>query len=328
MSTHSDRNHADARPEAPLVSVVMLVYNREQYLEAAIRSILCQSFTGYEFIIVNDGSTDNSAAVVRQFTDDRIRFYDFSRNAGIIERRNFALSQARGKYMAVMDSDDIAGRERLERQVSFLERNPAYGMCGTYIGFIDPEGRPWPMRGSWVNESQHERIMAKMLFYCNICQPSTLIRRNVLVEHGISYDSRYPDAEDYKLWVDLGRVAKLANIPIPLHQYRVHPRQNSQVQSEVLVSSTARVVTDQLRDLGIAPTERQLYLHFRLGRPFDFPTPPNGEELDEIAAWVEKLKQHNLQYRAYDQAALHSLLDEAFAELAAAQCPAGVVPAC
>ena len=124
----------------PLVSVVMPVYNGEKYLKEAIDSVLSQSYQNIELVIVNDGSTDSGSQIVKKYTDPRIRFVENESNSGIVYSRNKGLESATGKYVATLDSDDIALPDRIEKQVLFLENNSEYGMCGTFFSTIDSAG--------------------------------------------------------------------------------------------------------------------------------------------------------------------------------------------
>jgi glycosyltransferase involved in cell wall biosynthesis len=125
----------------PLVSVVMPLFNAEKYVGDAVESVLNQSYTNFELIIINDASTDKSAACVQGIVDRRIVIVENENNLGIVASRNRGLALAKGKYIAVLDSDDIALPNRLEKQVAFLEANPAYGICGSYYHVINGIGK-------------------------------------------------------------------------------------------------------------------------------------------------------------------------------------------
>ena len=124
-------------PTNPIVSVVMPAYNVELYVEEAVRSILNQTFCDFEFIIVDDGSTDRTPEILRSFTDPRIRLLFNEKNEGNYPARNRGCRLARGKYIAVMDADDVALPERLEKQVRFMEGNPDVLACGTAYRLMD-----------------------------------------------------------------------------------------------------------------------------------------------------------------------------------------------
>src|SRR5258705_775698 len=111
-------------PPSPQVSVLLPVWNGERHLAAAIESVLGQSFTDFELLIVDDGSTDGSAALIRRYGDERIRLFENEKNLGVTRSLNLGLAQARGRYVARMDADDLSAPERLARQVAFLDSHP------------------------------------------------------------------------------------------------------------------------------------------------------------------------------------------------------------
>ena len=125
----------------PLVSVAMPAYNSEEYVKQAIDSVLAQTFSDFELIIVNDGSSDRSKEIILSYTDERIRYLENEKNLGIVKTRNRCIANAAGKYIAVLDNDDIALPFRLEEQVRFLEANSDYGVCGSFYRIIDSEDR-------------------------------------------------------------------------------------------------------------------------------------------------------------------------------------------
>ena len=154
----------------PLVSVLMPIYNTNtSHLKSAIESILCQSFTDFEFLIYNDGSTDTSLdGLINSFIDKRISYYSSKKNIGISQVRNLMVSLAKGKYLAVMDHDDIAVPNRFKLQVEFLEENPDVGICG---GFQKRFGSILK-RKIVKYPTSDEEIRVSLFFYCAILHPS------------------------------------------------------------------------------------------------------------------------------------------------------------
>lgn len=125
---------------SPLVTVFMAVYNGQKYISEAINSILNQTFRDFELLIIDDGSTDNTIDNIKLFTDDRIRLIQNHKNLGLFVTRNYGIDQAKGKYFAILDSDDIAFPNRLQIQVNFMERNPQYALCGAKAKVINQMG--------------------------------------------------------------------------------------------------------------------------------------------------------------------------------------------
>ena len=205
-------------PEPP-VSVVMSACNERLYVEEAVQSILRQSFGDFEFIIINDGSTDGTGKVLERLaeSDDRIRLVH-QENQGISLARNRGLSMASGQYVAVMDGDDISDPRRFERQVQFLRSHSKIGGVGTRIEFVDAEGETM---GEWAVPTDPDAIAWELLFNSALGHPAVMLRRALLEKIG-GYAEWIPSAEDYELWTRLIQVSQLANLPDTLHKLRRH----------------------------------------------------------------------------------------------------------
>ncbi len=210
--------------KTPLVSVIMPVYNAEKYLREAIESILNQTFTDFEFLIFNDGSTDSSLEIINSYKDERIILAYNDKNTGYVQHLNEGIKRAKGKYIARMDADDIALPKRFEKQVAFLEKNPVYILCGSRIrcfGEVE-EQVTLPI--------EDEEIRLKMLYITPFAHPSVMIRKSVLVDNALLYDDSVMPAEDHDLWVRLSQFGKLHNLQENLLLYRTH-KQNISNQS-------------------------------------------------------------------------------------------------
>ncbi|MGD0781133.1 MAG: glycosyltransferase [Dehalococcoidales bacterium] len=204
----------------PLVSIVMSVYNSEQYLMDAIDSILAQTFGEFEFIIIDDGSTDGSIEILNRYkkNDARMKVYRLSQNVGIVEALNRGVKLTTGKYIARMDADDISLPERLERQLAFLDSNPEVGVLGTNIQLIDTAGKKYE---TLKFPTSHTQILWSLCFYNPIVHPSVMIKRDILIRTN-GYRSGYPCAEDYDLWTRLAGETRFANLSQILLLLRKH----------------------------------------------------------------------------------------------------------
>jgi glycosyltransferase involved in cell wall biosynthesis len=208
-------------PLTPKVSVVMAVYNERPYLEKAVRSIVDQTFDDFEFIIVNDGSTDGSKAVLDWFgqNDDRIRLVH-QENRGLIASLNRGLDMARGEYIARMDGDDISHPERFERQVRFLEKNPEIGILGTQADIIDADGnvrKDW----NWSLPTNPDVVAWRLLFSTCLHHP-TVMMRHALLERLGGYAEWARHIEDRELWARAVLETRLTNLPDALFKFRRH----------------------------------------------------------------------------------------------------------
>lgn len=202
----------------PAISVVMAVYNSAAVVAEAVDSVLNQTFRNFEFIIIDDGSTDSSGDILRQYAqrDARIRLYA-QENCGLIASLNRGCRLAQGRYIARMDADDISLPPRFEKQFRFLEEHLEIGVLGTWIQDIDERGRPiieWPVPADPI-------VVRWFLFFGNcIAHPSVMMRRDLMERLGYYR----PDAihvEDYDLWIRAAEVTGLANLPEVLVRYRV-----------------------------------------------------------------------------------------------------------
>jgi len=202
---------------SPLVSVIMPVFNREQYVGAAIQSILDQSYSNFELIIVNDGSTDKSEEIINDFKKKDSRIISISQtNQGIVSARNAGCSNARGDYIAILDSDDISVRNRLERQILFLESNPDVGICGSWVKTIEDDPQIW--RYPTLNDD----IKASLLFFCPFAHSSIMMRRSAIPFFPSPYTESFDTAEDYDLWEKCMDITAYSNLSEILVFYRVH----------------------------------------------------------------------------------------------------------
>jgi len=203
---------------SPMVSVVMPVYNGERHLPEAMESIRNQTFHDYEFIIIDDGSTDGSDLILSQWgkADDRLRIYH-QENKGVIASLNRGCQLAQGKYIARMDADDVSAPERFARQVHFMAGHPEIGILGTWITYIEEDGSP---RGNWRMASEPGLIGWFLLFGTCLAHPSIMMRREVIERVGL-YRREALHVEDYDLWVRAIAITQLANLPEILLQRRI-----------------------------------------------------------------------------------------------------------
>ena len=212
-----------------LVSVLMPVYNAESTLSVAIDSILNQTYSHIEFIIINDGSTDGSETIINNYNDLRIKYYANKENKGLIYTLNRGIELSAGKYIARMDADDISMPTRIERQVDYMERHPSVIICGTQIelfGCLKIRNRP---NLKETNEELKNRLFRRSCF----AHPTVMLRREVLLQRGIRYNSEYKHAEDYKMWIDCVNYGEFYNIQEVLLKYRISESQISSRYNEV-----------------------------------------------------------------------------------------------
>jgi glycosyltransferase involved in cell wall biosynthesis len=234
----------------PEISVLMSVYNGEAFLNKAIDSILTQSFTDFEFIIINDGSTDGSSAILKNYArqDSRIILIEQS-NQGLIAALNTGLQSAKTNLIARMDADDIALPDRLKIQKNHMDINPNILALGSSVIIIDETDRAkgtitYPQKDKVKNYSLHQGSP--------LAHPAVMMRKNAILSIG-GYRSAYKHAEDYDLWLRLLKIGDIDNIQTPLLQYREHSQKISvqNAQQQALISVIARHASQSKPD----PTE-------------------------------------------------------------------------
>lgn len=206
---------------APDISVIMPVYNAATYLESAIQSILAQTFTSFEFIIVDDGSQDKSANILQKYAERDERIIPIHQsNSGISTALNQGIERAQGNYLARMDADDIALPQRLEAQIKFLNENPDYAGIGSWVNFIDPDGDPI---FTYRTPEDPQAVLDGLLQgdIAGLIHPAMMFPHQAVKAAG-AYRPEYDFSEDYDLFTRLSDFGKLSSLPQTLLKYRQH----------------------------------------------------------------------------------------------------------
>ena len=201
-----------------MISVLMPVYNSELYLEDAVQSILDQTYKNFEFIIIDDGSVDNSLAILESFKDNRIKLVKKKNNTGYTSLLNESINYAKYDYLARMDSDDVSNKDRLLKQFKFLEKNKDYSVVGSNIRLINTKGQ-FIRNGKYPETDK--QIKSKLSNFSTFAHPACLIRKKKLIDIG-GYRTIFEPSEDYDLWTRLALNSKMYNIQEYLLDYRIH----------------------------------------------------------------------------------------------------------
>ncbi len=242
----------------PKISVLLPVFNAEKSIQEAIQSVLDQTFTDFELLILNDGSTDKSLAIIESFKDSRIKVFTNESNLKLIATLNKGLGLASGEYLARMDADDICLPERFEKQVKFLDENQDYVAVGSnYLAFGDLN---FVSKLALTNEA----IRLASYFENPMAHPTTMLRLNVLRSHSISYRPDLLHIEDWGLWRDLMKFGNLENLNAPLLHYRLSPTSVSMIHRQTFELRYKAFYKIILQDLFSEVSDLTLDLHYQL----------------------------------------------------------------
>lgn len=275
------------------VTVLMPVYNGENYLKEAIESILHQSHEEFELLIINDGSSDSTESIILSFDDARIRYIKNQDNLGLIETLNLGFTEAKGKYIARMDADDISHPLRLEKQILFLERNSQVGLLGTACSYIGDKEE------SAFYPDNYENIKFACLFYNPFCHPSVMIRKEIIDTHQFRFKKKYIHAEEYKLWTELLSKTKAHNLKDKLLFYRSHQAQVSQIHVGTQLNMNKMIQREYLEEAGFVFEMHEWDFIFRI-KETACGTLSSKELMESIRA-VEKLIDQNRKLTFFDE---------------------------
>lgn len=286
------------RSSPPIVSVILPVFNADRYLGEAIESILTQTLSNFELLIVDDCSTDNSLAVARTYeSDPRVRVLANVENKGRSFSDNYGAEHTNGQYIAKMDADDIALPHRLQSQVDFLEKNPTVGLTSAFMRCFGESKilYNYPITA--------DDVRSFLLFNMPVANPAVMFRRTLLDEYGLRYDDTIQDTfgEDYEFIARAAQVVSIANQPEVLLNYRTL---SQSVKADVHARRNAK--SHQIRErllswFGIPFTERELYVHNTISY---YPFTLEDISLVEVHAWLWKMQAYNQERRYAEPAAM------------------------
>lgn len=200
----------------PRISIVMPVFNGEEFLRQAIDSVLNQTFTDFEFIIVNDGSTDKTESIIKQYTDIRIQYHKLT-HAGFTKASNFGLQKAAGKYIARIDADDLWHKEKLKQQYAYLTNHSSVKLLGTFTEYINSKGKTIGLRGKQIPDGE---LFFRMCEYNHLIHSSVIFNSEILDEIGY-YNEKFANCIDYDLWIRILQKFHGYILPEFLTKYRI-----------------------------------------------------------------------------------------------------------
>ncbi len=296
--------------QTPRVTVAMPLYNGASTVARAIDSILQQTFTDFELVLVDDGCSDNTIDIVRSYDDPRIRLITHETNQGLAATRNHLVDQARGEFIAWLDQDDWSHPERLARQVARFSTNPQLGLSSSWTQAQTANGKT-----NRVTEAASrlqarvdfapEMVRATQLFGNTIATSSAMLRISLLKQHGLAFRESYAPSEDYDMWSRVGLHSQLDMIPRVLTKRWEHPAGASRLGAERQRIGAEMVRRDLLDEMRMTYGNAELAIHQTLA------TPPQIQPLrpDPHAAldWLARLAQSNKTALIFDPRALRTI---------------------
>ena len=243
--------------EQPLVTVLIPVYNRPMVINT-IKSIIDQTYQNLEILVIDNASTDNTVETIRSLNDDRIRLVVNEKNLGQTGSMNRGLKLAEGKYIARIDSDDVAFPQRIEKQVEFLEENPDYVLVGSWIQYISDDDKIGGVMKMCVTD---EGLRFMQTFFCGIHHPTAMYRTDIIRTYQIEYEPGISMAEDYELWRKLLHYGKGCNLGETLVYYRRGDHNDSIKHYEQMVAESRMVRRRVCEELKLPTREKQRLMH-------------------------------------------------------------------
>lgn len=270
----------------------MPVHNMSRYLPASIGSMLGQTFGDFEFIIIDDGSTDDSVEVIRGFKDSRIRLLSDGRKMGQYKARNLGLARASGKYICIMDADDVSCARRLELQSGYLDSQKNIGLVGGLADEIDSLGNRLapmqrPLSYSWIR--------CFLLKENCIIHSSVMLRNELVQKYRLQYNEQMTCAADYALWVRCAALFPVRNLQETIVLYRRHETQLSVQRKGLQQTYADRIRLRQLARFGIQAQDKQNALHLRLLNG----SLSSEEDIDLALEWADRLLRQNALLKLY-----------------------------
>lgn len=289
----------------PTISVIIPMFNSELYVKESIKSILNQTFQEFEIIVIDDNSLDNSIKIVKSIKDNRIRLFKNSgKNMGSAFCRNLGIEKAKGKYIALLDSDDISLKKRLQIQYDFMEKNPNIGVCSSWYKSFGISHRVHK------NPTNSEKIKIHLLFHTLLCQSASMIRLSILKKHNIRYNESFKRSQDFEIWNRLKNFTNFYNIPKVLLYRRTHKKQVTYLKNTFYSDKVREINRNNiLKRLKILSNEQDTFSNNIL---FSFTEIKNKRDFKLLQKWIDFLIIKNKQVNLYSDRIFTEILYNRF----------------
>ncbi len=294
-----------------LISVIMSNYNTpEEYLRYSIESILNQTYNYFEFIIIDDCSTDSSVEIIKSYNDPRIVLIQNEINSGLTKSLNNGLSVAQGEFIARMDSDDYSYPKRFQKQIEYMNSHPDTIVCGTWINYFGEGAAVKNNSGLYRVLPDRETMKIQLLFdnSTNIVHPTAMFRHKMLLDNNLKYNEAYKFAQDYRMWVDCCRIGTCYNLPEVLLKYRVHNKSITGDKSTEQAECAKNIMIEQLSWLGLEKPNNFDLVHIGL-------LSQRKKYCLEIKQWINIILSANKKYKIYNNKLLKRMLMKKWAEI-------------
>lgn len=301
----------------PVVTVLMPMFNARLYLRAAVESILVQTFRDFEFLVIDDASTDGGGDELAGFGDSRIWLLRNHENLGVAASLNRGLSLARGKYIARMDADDISMPRRLEHQVAFMDAHPEVGISGGWIQLFGGRELPHTARVP----TDHQEIAAYMVFENPMCHMTVMMRRNFLDHFDLRYDPVFSRSEDYELWTRAITCFPMANLGEVFVRVRRHGGSVTRENWGQVTDQTETILARMVKEIGVVATAEEIHWHHRVGRGYRM---TSRHEVDRAEQWLLRLTDVNKEGCVHDLKAFHRVAARIWFRACANSTPLGL----
>mgnify|MGYP001625295912 CR=1 FL=1 len=275
----------------PKISVIMSTFNtKEEYLRSSIESILKQSFKDFEFIIIDDGSSEDDVEIIQSYKDERIILLKNKENCGLAKSLNKGLDNATGDYIFRMDSDDIAFGDRFKIQLDFMERHPEIDILGARAVCYGSNSCPA------ILDFGNDFYVKSVLFFTDlILHPTVVIRRSSVIKYNLRYDDKLRRAQDYDLWVRAAKFCKFEIIPDVVLRYRCHSQQATSIARESQLDVCKKVFLFYMNELNLTTNEQSVFIRNSLSGDTD-----NKLNISDIHEWVYEVLRTNKEEHLFN----------------------------
>lgn len=287
----------------PIISVIMSVYNEQKYIKEAIESILNQTISNIEIIVIDDCSSDSTVSIIQGIKDKRIRLYQNEENKGLTKNLNYALTLTNGKFIARMDGDDISEVDRFQKQLDFLNKNKDIMLISCQTATFGDQ--------KLINkiDGNPESLRCRMLVRPTLAHPGFMFRAELFHVFGYQYDESFKQGQDYDFAARVSRRFKIGICPYVLLKYRAHTSQVSNKNQSSQFHNADRVRAKLLNELGITFTEKDWnYYHLIVTEN----KTDSVDDVNYVKDLIYKIIDANLSYKIYDQEILRNTLTDIF----------------